>query len=474
MPEETELQIFGPFNHETMHDACFNVKGFRSLQDFSISLTPGLNVLLGANGSGKTNFIDFLDFMSVLVTQDVSSAVSAAGGIARVFSQEALKRRIPRITAKMTGIADISNFIDRDSKRTLFKFEYEVDVRYSKFHTAVYIANEKIRFRNLHSEERPFDCHTTVGSLEIHRSSPLPDDEARWSVGPYLISNATRNPLRHVHAHRVPSRSSKAISPADVRSQLLSQTPPASPDESILGVRSAFPALDAVRQAISRGRAFNLNPDKARAPEDISSAPLIRPDGAGLSATIYQMQQIKRSEVRSIIPRRRVPKDALDTIVSWTKLVLPELHNITAIADPHSGKCLVYLHVGNAEDPLKISLQATSDGTLKWLAFVCLVVAQGVEYTFEEPENYLHPKMQRNLVSLLRESIDEATKRRRFIISTHSETIINQCKPDEIILFSFENGATLCKRVSNSSSLIKQVNKTGFGLGHYYAINAVR
>lgn len=466
-----EMSVYGPIAPESRHYAHYAIKGFRSLQDFNICLKPGLNVLLGSNGSGKTNFIDFLDLITVLVNQNSGAAVSSAGGVARVFSQESLKRKIPRVTAKIVGLADLKPHAPSIRNNRYFRFEYEVDIRYSKFHTAVYIANEKVKFKSLHSDTSWQDSETTVGSLELHRKSPLSEDEVRWKVGNYLYSNANRNPLRFVHSYRMPAASKKGLSPLDARRLQLNQPPPAAPDESFLSARPAFPALDAVRDTLARGRSFNLNPQQARAPDDISRAPIIGPDGSGLSATIYQMQQAKRAESRPTLARRRFKQDALDTIISWTQIVIPDLHDITATADPHTGKYIVFLHVGDEQDKLKIPLQSMSDGTLKWLTFVALIVAQGSEYTFEEPENFLHPKMQQFLVSLLRDNLPDVGG--RFIISTHSETIINQCVPDELIIFSFEGGKTVCKRIDNASAVIKQVNETGFGLGHYYAQNVL-
>ena len=470
--DSSEESLYGPTDLRKSRHAHYAVKGFRSLQDFEIALKPGLNVLLGTNGSGKTNFIDFLDFITLLVVNSSAAAVSNAGGVARVFSQESLKRKIPRVTAKICGLADIQPYISGTQKKTYFKFEYEVDIRYSKFHTAIYIANEKIKFKNLHAEPGSWDCDTTVGSIEIHRRSPLADDEPRWKVGNYLLSKSHRNPLRYMHVHRTAARTTKNLKPSELRVQLLEQAPTAAPDESILANRVLFPALDAVRDALSRGRSFNLNPQRARMPDDISKSPVIQPDGAGLSATIYQMQQARRTEHRPTFGRIRIAKDALDTIISWTKIVLPDLQDITATADPHTGKYLVYLHVGS--ENLKIPLQSASDGTLKWLAFVCLVVGRTVEYTFEEPENFLHPKMQQFFIDLLRDGLDGDESDGRFIISTHSETIINFCKPEELIIFSFDNGETKARRIDNIKEVVDQVNETGFGLGYYYARNVLR
>ncbi len=467
--------VYGPIDPRMLGNAVYEVQGYRSLQNFEICLTPGLNLLLGTNGSGKTNFIDLLDFITVLVNQNVSAAVSSSGGIARVFSQEALKRKIPRIKIKIRGIADLNNqMISSNLRKSFFRFEYDVDIRYSKLHTAVYIANESIKLKNLFSLDAPFDCDTTVGTIELHRFSPIADEDLRWSVGTYLLSNSPRNPLRHIHTHRIPTRREPTQPLSDIRIQMLSTSPLISPDESILSSRMPFPALEAVRSAIARGRAFNLVPHRAKTPDDISAPPSISPNGTGLSATIYQMQQLQRADVRSSIIRRSTPRDALNTIVEWTKLVIPDLQGISSIADPHSGKYLVYLHVGDEEKSLKIPLQSASDGTLRWLAFACLIVSRGSEYTFEEPENFLHPKMQQYLIDLLRDSLSDKSEFARYIISTHSETVINQCLPSEIILFNFENGETVCNRLSNSEELVEQVNQTGFGLGHYFAINALR
>ncbi|MDX7953960.1 AAA family ATPase [Lichenihabitans sp. Uapishka_5] len=186
------------------------------------------------------------------------------------------------------------------------------------------------------------------------------------------------------------------------------------------------------------------------------------------------MQQVKRS------PRpqyeyyfNRYGKDTLDTVIEWTKLVLPELSDLSVSADPHSGKYLVFVSVGGPERPLRLSLQALSDGTIKWLAFVSMIVVQGGSYSVEEPENFLHPKMQQSLVDLIRMNLEERNSSEYYIISTHSETLINQVTPSELILFSFSDGLTSCKRVRRPEHIEAEINRTRFGLGHYYASNAV-
>jgi energy-coupling factor transporter ATP-binding protein EcfA2 len=87
-----------------------SVNGFKTLSDFQIELKPGLNILVGPNGSGKTNIISFFEFLAHLVESDASEATSRLGGAGAVF------RRVeetyePNITARVTG----SYRVDRDS-----------------------------------------------------------------------------------------------------------------------------------------------------------------------------------------------------------------------------------------------------------------------------------------------------------------------------------------------------------------------
>ncbi len=81
MISKIEKAVHGPWNPVSRGSFHYEITGFRSLDRFQITLTPGLNVLLGANGSGKSNFIDFLDFITALTERNAPAAISSSGGI---------------------------------------------------------------------------------------------------------------------------------------------------------------------------------------------------------------------------------------------------------------------------------------------------------------------------------------------------------------------------------------------------------
>ena len=183
------------------------------------------------------------------------------------------------------------------------------------------------------------------------------------------------------------------------------------------------------------------------------------------------MQKARHRDANS--SNSRIDRDSLDTLIEWTKLVLPELDDIQASADLHSGTYAVTLSIGAGSTAIKIPLQSASDGTIKWLAFASMILVQGPNYSIEEPENFLHPTMQRFFVNLLRDHTGISKRTDFSLISTHSETIINQLSPRELVVFEFSDGKTGCRRLSNPDAVTEQINETGFGLGYYFAANAV-
>mgnify|MGYP004518378125 CR=1 FL=1 len=229
--------------------ARYFIDGFRSFHNFDIVLEPGLNVLVGPNGSGKTNFIDFLDFLSVLILRNASTAVSTSGGITRVFSQENNKKSQRKLQSTISGTADIFRGSLTEEKLRYFRFEHTAHVDFSKKNSAIYISFERIRFFSLHSTD---DLSQTqqrlVGAIEIRRASPQDDCEPVIKVSKGLHKTSKRNPLRYLRVS--PSgRIAPRLVPENAEPfQLYSL----GADESMLSLRGFRPALDHQRNSLSR------------------------------------------------------------------------------------------------------------------------------------------------------------------------------------------------------------------------------
>jgi len=59
-----------------------DIKGYKSIKDIHLELNP-INVLIGANGAGKSNFISFFNFLKTAYDQQLVTYVSGRGGVDR-------------------------------------------------------------------------------------------------------------------------------------------------------------------------------------------------------------------------------------------------------------------------------------------------------------------------------------------------------------------------------------------------------
>ena len=62
------------------------IKGYKSFKDLTLELRP-INILIGSNGSGKSNFLSFFEFLNRLYEQKLTEYVALGGGIDKYFFQ---------------------------------------------------------------------------------------------------------------------------------------------------------------------------------------------------------------------------------------------------------------------------------------------------------------------------------------------------------------------------------------------------
>ncbi len=103
-----------------------DIKGFRSLKD--VTWRPGdLNILIGANGTGKSNLLRFLELMAVVAKGGLGKYVQSLGGIAAiVWDGEA-----PDITVKLDCV-DRSHLFEEDEPQQ-FRYQFQMD-HYASFY----------------------------------------------------------------------------------------------------------------------------------------------------------------------------------------------------------------------------------------------------------------------------------------------------------------------------------------------------
>ena len=114
-----------------------------------------------------------------------------------------------------------------------------------------------------------------------------------------------------------------------------------------------------------------------------------------------------------------------------------------------------------------------SDGSLKLLALLVAISMSNYSFLFfEEIENFLNPKSITYLFDQIRSYCEEFNV--QFLLTTHSETVLNFCSPDEVIISKrLESGSTTYIKPKNLETLNAELDAGGFGLGTYWSAGGI-
>ena len=141
------------------------IENFKSIDSLEIEGLAPFSVFAGANGSGKSNFFDALDFVSLFVNNGIKVALREHGGFANILS------------AKSKGI---------DSKKFSFEIECDLLEQQEETPTAFYYS---LSINNLNGEPKIEEClYFNERQLIVHRKG---DGEVSWNKerfpDPFLV-----------------------------------------------------------------------------------------------------------------------------------------------------------------------------------------------------------------------------------------------------------------------------------------------
>ncbi len=442
------------------------VDGFKSLSGFNLDLRPGLNVMVGPNGSGKTNVIQFFEFLAHLVRGDVSEAVSRLGGAGSIFRRKGSRYYQPNISATVYG----SRLTERE-KYVTYRYEFEIvlpkkveSIIYRRQSLAIHIGPKFMNYGDVISSQINWqlDMKQEYDEKLKPTLTLAAMDPKLWRF-PFLEETKSKN-LDHWH-RRLREVLMRVLSPYN---SLISAIP-----------RYTIRELTTIFGDLARGDTYNIIPSRVKVPEDSAKIPVIEKDGGGLASTLYAIRHKRIGQMRnyqrhlSYAEHEPIPDISLSDVVRYVALANEAIIDIEVHDDPFNNQLKVTLKIKNDNYAVSLPLASMSDGTVKWLALITALLTSNSIFSLEEPENYLHPLMQSEILRIMREILFSHKSNTFTIMTTHSETILNNCKPEELIVLSLENGSTQARRCANAKELQREISKTGFGLGYYYLAGAL-
>ena len=154
------------------------IKNYKSIKELQLPLNR-LNVLIGSNGAGKSNFISFFELTKAIYEQRFGSYTLAKGGI------DSLLYRGRKISPSMQGLLDFDN---------TNAFFYEIKPAQSN---KGYIENTGDYFNNSHKQDKDYSkWNKTIWDNAVEESSLI--GNPKWRAG-YLRRYLNSFTVYHFH-----------------------------------------------------------------------------------------------------------------------------------------------------------------------------------------------------------------------------------------------------------------------------------
>jgi len=446
------------------------VNGFRSLRDFSLSFKPGINVLIGPNGSGKSNIIQYLQFLSDLADAPLSEAVSKVGGAGFLFQK--FGKGTYKADLRSTIVGQVEYY-----RRENHEVPKIVEYHYS-FHIKLTEKRDKIYFSD-----------QLLGIRIKDRKSPqkILLDTEQWDLLVKMHTDADGMPQITIPRANKETLNFNGMlgrkqTTRELKKVLINEFERMSMNNRVLFSPYYYPSpyLSLVYQSISDSVLLNVDPSAVKRPEDGATPPGINSDGSGLAATLYYLKQggaflPRKAFIPYFYPddNSRPKEDTFHRVQQFLQLVNSAVDSMEVDNNPFDNRLMVSINIKDVGTITSLPISAMSDGTVKWLSLVTAILTNNSRIYLEEPENFIHPRMQREIVELLRNRHDEERIPTFTLLTSHSETLINSTDPSELIVVTMKNGKTRARRPINLNRLRKEISDSGFGMGFYYLSGAL-
>lgn len=342
--------------------------GLRGLLSFPPDMEPfelrPLNVLIGPNGSGKTNLVEALELLRATPT-DFAAAVRAGGGGVEEWLWKG-ENQIP--AAEIDVATDVVALSDIEPGKPL-----HYHIGFVGIANVLYVRSESV---------------WSAGSEEEHEERLF-----------YYRSEGATSAILTYGETLTPPRSLQEIPKGelDMEQSILKLLP-----ETIY-----CPEIDGLRYGFSRIRTFRewaFGPGApSRAASPIGDAPdMLSSDIRNLALAVHEIQHRGGSEFDAAMQRFLPRYERASTRIVGNTVLL-------------------YLHEKGLGRPIPAT--RVSDGTLRFLAILVSLFApiRSFLLCIEEPELGMHP----DAVALLGELLVEASSRMQIVVTTHSDALLS-------------------------------------------------
>jgi predicted ATPase len=378
------------------------LRNFRSFKEVDMELRP-LNIVVGANASGKTNLVQAFRFLRDIARHGLENAVALQGGaeyLTNLNSPGARECHIEIVFTPQLTLRRVST--ERAQDIRVDEIHHSLTIQTIRKTKSVKIVEERVEIRYAVPE-------ANAANLLITRRGRIARVEAVPQIPPDLFLS---------------------------RWLLLTKRPRFEVDQNISLIR-LVPLLLRPFSFLHYDESFviyDFSPKLVKQAVPISSHLALSEDGANLPLIV---QQILRS------PRRR------NRLLRLLQMVLPYIKQLSVTTGQHVSLQIQETYFDRRTLPAAL----LSDGTVEMVALIVAMFFSPFNpqlLIFEEPDRNLHPGVMSALMALFH----EASENTQILITTHNPALVRQAEVSDLLLIERDSeGNSVLKRPADSQSV---------------------
>lgn len=411
-----------------------SIKNFKSILDAQIKLKP-LTVLVGANGSGKSNLIKAIEFISLIAQQGLLRAVDQVGGFKSIVPKSIPSKMVSKTIININYRAILPQLKNYPKDKPPLGVTHSMELTSAKTES-IRMLGESLLFDNPIAvgellkndfDEKKVDKNILNGTsyykvirgpgggIKIDSDPLLTKDLDRFLywLGLPMFKDSVKSKKSLMDLLKMFSiENSKGITNWKRRYQSFL-------DPNTVNYAGLARQATLFRNKINMTKRYDLLLNELRPEQLTGSTEAITTCGGNIPSVL---RELKSSGGKSW-------KRLLKTM----SIVAPHVSNIDS-KRLRTGKEFV-------EFTEKIAARGiesweSSDGTLRALAILLALETHqgGGTILLEEPEQNLHPWAVREIIEHIREVIEE--RNIQVILTTHSPQVLDRVKSEEVLVVS--------------------------------------
>ncbi|MDI3543048.1 MAG: hypothetical protein PWP57_651 [Candidatus Atribacteria bacterium] len=406
------------------------VTNFKSFKELEVELSS-FDVLIGANASGKSNFIRIFEFLRDIINYGLDNAISMQGGVEYLrninigpsenFSLEVVSDREFRRVVRTTG----KELLKIEIYETVYKFAIKFKKKGSGFEIAEDNLTQKCKFIRLGKEKKEVEedlgggeivLSNIKGKVEVDLSLPTELQVERSDIFPQLS---------FFKQEKLPSK--------------------------ILLLEAPFLIAPSLRTIFGDISIYDFDPKLPKKAVPITGKMELEENGENLAIVLKNILEDTEKE-------RKFSNLMRDFLPFVNKL------DVEKFAD----KSLLFKLQEMYAQKQYLPAPLISDGTINITALIVALYFEEKSLTIiEEPERNIHPYLVSKVVDMMK----DASQKKQIIVTTHSSEIVKHAGLDNILLVSRnEEGFSTVSRPGDKEK-VKTFLQNEIGIEELYVLN---